>query len=218
MTRRGIQGVGALPSSSSLPSSPPGFISSTQKRADITVDLFPRSTGERATRPPRALVVKCIARAPYFRRNIFDFRGATCRRGVNIHLIARARAKVDVERFPPTSPCGLRFPVHIYARARTRGPLSLSALTSKSTSTLHGGSRGLPHDAAVVSLYTIYNVYRELGTGPIHGELNFPNFDRASSTARCNLYRPCPASPIPPSREHTHGGLPSRPSPPHTAP
>lgn len=48
----------------------------------------------------------------------------------------------------------------------------------------------------------------------LYGELNFPNFDRASSTARCNLYRPkpSPSSPIPfPARTHIPGGFPSFP-------
>jgi len=47
---------------------------------------------------------------------------------------------------------------------------------------------------------------------PVWGELNFPNFDRASSTARCNLYRPRSAPlppPPPPSRSpHVHTPLP----------
>jgi len=44
---------------------------------------------------------------------------------------------------------------------------------------------------------------------PVWGELNFPNFDRASSTARCNLYRGPRPSHHPPSRfPHVHAPPP----------
>lgn len=112
-----------------------------------------------------------------------------CRRGVNIYLIAKTR---EDSPKPRKNPFGSGYPVLVCASlASFRAPWPRRRHRHRG----YVDRARLPHDAAV-SLCTIYNGVQP-GTGPIHGELNFPNFDRASSTARCNLYRPTFSSSFP---------------------